>query len=278
MKLVVAVSGGIDSVVLLDELVRSGQHQLIVAHFDHGMRSDSSADARFVTHLAESYSLTHESRREELSGGSEELARERRYKFLFEVADRYQAKLVTAHHMDDLIETVAINLSRGTRWRGLAGMSDARIWRPFLNRTKSELKEYATEHRLEWVEDETNLTNAYKRNRLRAPLSRLSADDKKKIYDLWQSQIRLRDDIDDETRSGSLCINDRYSLIMLDDSVSREVVYSNILRSYNVSLLTNQLDYLLIAVKTGRPNTIWQISKQIQMKLTRRDAIIEQVE
>ena len=157
-------------------------------------------------------------------------------------------------------------------------MSDERIWRPFLNRTKSELKEYATEHRLEWVEDETNLTSAYKRNRLRSPLSSLSMADRLKIYELWQKQISLRNDIDEQTRLNDSLITNRYNLIMLNDDVARELVYSRVLRVCGVSLLTSQLDYLLIAVKTGRPNTIWQISGQIQMKLTKRDAIIERVE
>ena len=57
MKIIVAVSGGIDSVVLLDMLARSGEHELVVAHFDHGMRDDSAADARFVELLAAKYGL-----------------------------------------------------------------------------------------------------------------------------------------------------------------------------------------------------------------------------
>ena len=278
MKLVLAVSGGIDSVVLLDELVNSGQHQLIVAHFDHGMRADSMSDERFVAQLVKRYGLVYESRREELGGAGEELARDRRYKFLFEVANRHRAKLTTAHHMDDLIETVAINLSRGTRWRGLAGMSDARIWRPFLNRTKSELKEYATKHRLEWVEDETNLMDIYQRNRLRSPLSHLSLRDKQKIFELWQNQAKLRGEISQEAKLRSSFVSNRYYLTMISDEVARELVYANVLDNHGVSLLTSQLDYLLIAAKTGRANTVWQISKQIQMKLTKKNAIIERVE
>ena len=278
MKLIVAVSGGIDSVVLLDKLARSGRYQLIVAHFDHGMRQDSAADARFVAGLAKRHNLKFESRREELGKANEELARSRRYQFLFEIADEHGARLTTAHHLDDLVETVAINLTRGTRWRGLAGMSDARIWRPFLNRTKSELKEYATKHRLEWVEDETNLTDLYQRNRLRSPLSRLSLKDKQKVFELWQNQAKLRGEISQEAKLRSSFVSNRYYLTMISDEVARELVYANVLDNHGVSLLTSQLNYLLIAAKTGRADTVWQISKQIQMKLTKKNAIIERVE
>lgn len=278
MKLIVAVSGGIDSVVLLDKLARSGRYQLIVAHFDHGMRQDSAADARFVAGLAKRHNLKFESRREELGKANEELARSRRYQFLFEIADEHGARLTTAHHLDDLVETVAINLTRGTRWRGLAGMSDERIWRPFLGRTKSELKEYATKHRLEWVEDETNLMDIYQRNRLRSPLSHLSLRDKQKIFELWQNQAKLRDEIGQETKLRSSFVSNRYYLTMINDEVARELVYASVLDNHGVSLLTSQLNYLLIAIKTGRANTVWQISKQIQMKLTKKNAIIERVE
>src|SRR5690606_32014455 len=117
-KHVLAMSGGVDSVVLLHQYWQEqGSEGLVVAHFDHGIRTDSSADARFVEALAASYGIKFESRREELgSSASEAWARERRYHFLREVADSHQAVLVTAHHGDDLIETIAINLSRGTGW------------------------------------------------------------------------------------------------------------------------------------------------------------------
>ena len=79
-RYIVAVSGGVDSVALLDMLARLSDHELIVAHFDHGIRSDSAEDALFVSGLAEQYGLPFEMRREELgSNASEDLARTRRY-------------------------------------------------------------------------------------------------------------------------------------------------------------------------------------------------------
>ncbi|MFZ1301261.1 MAG: ATP-binding protein, partial [Candidatus Microsaccharimonas sp.] len=90
---IVAVSGGVDSVVLLDMLARASSRlpspgpQYIVAHFDHGIRDDSRDDAQFVKHLAETYGLVYESERVELGvGASEELARTKRYEFLRGVA------------------------------------------------------------------------------------------------------------------------------------------------------------------------------------------------
>ena len=107
MKYIVAVSGGVDSMVLLDMMVRAGAGELVVAHFDHGIRPDSHHDAAFVKKIAEQYGLPFESRREVLGEtASEALARERRYAFLRHVAKKHNAQIVTAHHLDDLVETV----------------------------------------------------------------------------------------------------------------------------------------------------------------------------
>lgn len=278
MDLVVAVSGGVDSVVLLDQLARNHQGRLTVAHFDHGMRQDSASDARFVAELARSYGLDYRLAREELAGAGEDRARTRRYLFLNQVASQASARLATAHHQDDLVETVALNIQRGTRWRGLACMSDDRIYRPLLKRTKSELMDYATRRRLEWVEDETNSQDIYQRNRLRKRLPSLPTGDQLKVAELRYDQLRLRTEIEREIRRGNFPVENRYFLTMIDGRVARELVYQLVLRQHGVSLLTKQLDYLLLAVKTGRSGSLWQITKQIQMKLTQKNATIERVD
>ncbi len=169
-KYVVAVSGGIDSVALLHMLVQDKELQLAVAHFDHGIRPESTEDAGFVEDLAHKYRLPIHSKREELGGkASEALARERRYKFLEEVLQKSGSKaIVTAHHQDDLIETALLNVLRGTKRRGLVSLqSTARIKRPLLGMTKREILDYAKENKLQWREDSTNQLLNYRRNQIR---------------------------------------------------------------------------------------------------------------
>ena len=271
MKVVVAVSGGVDSVVLLDMLAKKGEHELVVAHFDHGMRDDSASDARFVVALAERYGVPCEVCRESLDGASEERARFRRYAFLFSVAKRHGAKLATAHHVDDVVETVALNIVRGTRWRGLAGMSDERIWRPLTKRTKSELIEYALGERLEWVEDETNRQAVYTRNRLRQKLARLPRDQQLQIYQLWISQQVQRREISREIEQGHFPIFRRYFMTMVGKTVARELLYDAVLNRCGVSLLGRQLDYLWLAIKTGKVHTRWHIGQGVTVELGRED-------
>lgn len=275
---IIAVSGGVDSVVLLDVIARTGR-PLIVAHFDHGIRETSAADARFVKELAVRYGATFEMRREELGAGvSEELARERRYLFLLETARRHGGVIVTAHHQDDIVETVAMNLRRGTRWRGLSVMSDARLVRPLHGWSKRQILRYASSRRLEWIEDETNALDIYTRNRFRRKLNQqLSEQRRQRVYRLWKMQRALRGEIEDELSKFDDRISDRYFLTNIDKTVAFDLLYSYVLRRTGVSLMTRQLESMLIAIKTGRAGTTWQLGSRIVMKLTNRSVIINRV-
>jgi tRNA(Ile)-lysidine synthase len=112
---IVAVSGGVDSVVLL-HLLSKTDCKLVVAHFDHGIRHNSHDDAAFVKSLAASYGLAYEEEKANLGpSASEDTARKARYAFLRRVTNTYHAKAIaTAHHQDDVIETSIINILRGT--------------------------------------------------------------------------------------------------------------------------------------------------------------------
>lgn len=214
MKYVLAVSGGIDSVALLDMVANETDFRrlhfaaakfpddFIVAHFDHGIRgSQSHDDAEFVRQLAGRYGVRFVLGRGELTvDASEERARTARYQFLHQVCGDNDALLVTAHHRDDVIETVVMNLIRGTGWRGLAPMS-GEVIRPLTDFYKADLVQYALEHDLNWVQDQTNYSPKYFRNRVRMMLGAISGGDKDKLFALYSQQVQLRDAIDNELMS-----------------------------------------------------------------------------
>jgi tRNA(Ile)-lysidine synthetase-like protein len=173
---VVAVSGGVDSMVLLDLLIQKSRNKkdaqlhLIVAHFNHGIRPDSSEDESLVAEVAKRLSLPFEVGYGDFkTHASEEKAREQRYKFLEEVKTKHKAKgIITAHHEDDLIETAFINILRGTGPQGLSAMqNNLNIKRPLLGWSKKEVLSYAKENAIKWREDSTNQDPAYLRNYIR---------------------------------------------------------------------------------------------------------------
>lgn len=273
MKYIVAVSGGVDSVVLLDMLKKSGEHELIVAHFDHGIRPESAGDADFVTALAGMYGLRVETKREELGkGASEETARTRRYMFLREVAAREGATIVTAHHSGDVIETIAINLIRGTGWRGLAVLGDKTVERPLIKLSKRDIYEYATVHGLEWVEDETNATDAYLRNRVRRNIARLSQDTKRSVLEHWANQRELAAAIDLEVVR--LAGDSRYFLTMIDEACALELLRGE-LASHSLALTRPQRHRLLHAIKTARPGSSYEAGSNVIIEFTKREFIVK---
>lgn len=278
-KYVVAVSGGIDSVVLLDMLVRDKTHNLVVAHFDHGIRDDSSDDARFVEGLARRYGLPFYTKREELGkDASESIARARRYAFLSDIAREHQGTIVTAHHADDIIETIAINLTRGTGWRGLAVLNRAEIERPLLSLTKHEIRMYALANRLEWVEDSTNQTDLYLRNRLRLRIAReLTSAKRHVVTELWKRQRELRSEISSELAAfvKDNATYDRYFFIQVDVVVATEVLRHLVQHHSGLAPTRPQADRALIAIKTAKPGASFQIGGAVTLRFTERSLIVE---
>ncbi len=273
MKYIVAVSGGVDSVVLLDMLVKANGHELIVAHFDHGIRKDSAADARFVRALAERYGLPFETERVELGvSSSEETARSHRYDFLRRMAAKHSGRIVTAHHSDDLLETIAINLVRGTGWRGLAVLNDPSIERPLLGSSKAELYDYAVSQGLEWVDDVSNSSDVYLRNRIRKQIGRLDVEVQRRLATLRNEQCELAGAIATEVKQH--ITDDRYFLTMVAEPVALEVL-RGLLAGNEASLTRPQLRRMLIAIKMAPPGTIFQAGEGVEVRFSTRNFIVK---
>lgn len=263
MKYIVAVSGGVDSMVLLDMMVRAGERDLIVAHFDHGIRPDSHLDAAFVGDAAARYGLPFETRREELgAAASEALARERRYAFLRHLAKKHNATIATAHHLDDLVETVAINVTRGTGWRGLAAL-DSGVARPLIDTEKATLLNYAKHHGIAWRDDSTNASDAYLRNRLRRKTIDVTTDTKRELRALHAHQKALKAAIRSEVKQliGEGPWYSRYFLTHVQTNVALEC-----LREITKGKLTRpQLARALHAVKVAKPGSTFEAGAGIQL-------------
>lgn len=259
MKFILAISGGIDSVVLLDDFDAKHHGEYAVAHFDHGMRPSASTDAEFVRKKAEQLGARFYLDEGHLgASASEAEARDARYKFLREVAKKEGGEIVTAHHLNDLAETIAINLLRGTGWRGLAPFSND-ILRPFVfgenALTKFDIYKIASEKGLSFRQDPTNNEDKYLRNRLRERIfESFSASDYSKLAGLFGKQTKIRKEV--EKLVVEILPEDghfkRSWFFELDDDIAMEILRAGLARA-GASLTRPQLMDFLRAIREYMP-------------------------
>ncbi len=176
-KLLLAASGGIDSMVMVD-LFRKSNFEFAIAHCNFQLRAgESDADSDFLKAYAETNQIPFFSIRFDVKTFAQDFklsiqmaARELRYKWFHELLEKENYDyLLTAHHADDNLETFLINLSRGTGIEGLTGIpkhSD-RIVRPLLDFSRVEIQSYAEANQIQWREDSSNASDKYLRNKIR---------------------------------------------------------------------------------------------------------------
>lgn len=187
-----AVSGGADSVCMLHLLVRRAAEsgmRVCAAHYEHGIRGEEALrDAAFVERLCERLGVPLVTEHGDVPAyaaehhfGTEEAARELRYKFLADAAARMDCQYIaTAHNADDNAETMLFNLARGSGARGLGGIPARRdnIIRPLITVTRAEIEAYLVDNALDHIEDSTNAQDEYSRNLIRhavmPPLRRIN--------------------------------------------------------------------------------------------------------
>lgn len=287
--ILVGVSGGPDSVCLLHILHDLGC-RLIVAHLDHGIRSESSSEASFVRGFVEESGLDFFSETTDVLADAayrkksvEETARIARYQYLFRVANEVSADAVAVgHHADDQVETILMHMLRGSSLAGLRGMAFLALpnaWsdtiplvRPLLSTWRDEIDNYIREHDLATRMDSSNLDRTYYRNRLRHELIPYLETYNPKIRKLiWQTGFTLQDDYDlvsDKImQSWDYCVSEkqeahiRFSLSRLrsqPDGIKRHLLREAItslcpdLREITFELLLRAQSFILSPPESGQ--------------------------
>jgi tRNA(Ile)-lysidine synthetase-like protein len=265
---VVAVSGGVDSVVLLELLRQLPDIKLVVAHFDHGIREESEEDRLFVQMLAGQYGLPFVYMEGNLgAGASEAIARDARYEFLRQVMKATAANaIITAHHEDDLLETAILNILRGTGRKGLSSLKDTQdITRPLLTIPKKDIVAYAKDQGLTWREDSTNASTVYLRNYIRHKLMpHFDATSRQQLRHLIDSTAGANEEIDTilashlTLRPAADSLN-RHEFVMLPHEVSREFVAAW-LRAHGIRTFDKKtIERIVAAAKTYTPGKLIDI-------------------
>lgn len=194
---------------LLYFLLKKGEKP-ILAHLNHGLRGkESDLDEKFCQKIAKNEGLPFESKKISLTGsGIEEKARKARYKFLEEVRQKHKAKKIyTGHHLNDNLETVLLNFTRGTGLNGLTGIKTDKIDRPLLGVTKSEILEFLKKNKIPYRKDSSNLDNKFSRNRIRAEvipeLKKLNPNLEKTFKSTLENLKQIQNFLSSETPKGN---------------------------------------------------------------------------
>jgi len=192
--IVVGVSGGPDSMFLLDMLlkVKKDKHfVIIVAHVNHKLRIESDEEALFVENVAKDNKLIYEYMeiKEYNHDNLENDARVKRYDFFQDLVKKYEAKfLMTAHHGDDLVETVLMRLVRGSNIKGYSGfkrekqMSNYLLVRPLIKIKKVDILEYMGQNKLKFYKDASNDSMKYTRNRFRKKVLPILHEEQENVH------------------------------------------------------------------------------------------------
>lgn len=199
-KLLLAASGGIDSMVLI-HLLQQLSYPIAVAHFNFKLRAEESdGDAFFIQNYCqnnkillhaisfetEAYAVSHKV-------SIQVAARELRYAWFDQLLSKEGYDyLLTAHHLDDSLETFLINFSRGTGLEGLTGIPEqnGKIMRPLLVFSRKEIEEYAAENSMQWREDSSNYSDKYLRNKIRHQIAPLFKDLNPNFLDSFQNTLK----------------------------------------------------------------------------------------
>ena len=275
---VVAVSGGVDSMALLDVLAKQPEVKLIAAHFDHGIRDDSYYDRQLVQQTAEKHGIPFVFHEGKLGPGtSEDIARKARYAFLHEVRRASGARAVlTAHHHNDALETATLNLLRGTNRKGLTALrSHINVHRPLLHVSKNDIRRYAQDQGLLWREDSTNTDTRMLRNYIRHKvLPRLDPEDQKRLGEIITKMRQINQELDEQllhylhlqTVGGTI---DRKHFNKLPHSVAREVIAAWLRQQGVRDFDQKTIERLTVAGKTFHPGAVVEAQKGIKMRIHR---------
>lgn len=267
-KIVIGVSGGIDSMVLLN-ILHNLKYNIVIAHVNHNVRIESNDELLFVKNYANTLNIPFETttlpKIENTNFEAE--ARRLRYEFFFDVARKYNCqKIATAHHLDDLFETILMRISRGSNLYGYGGIKpnidygNISIIRPLLCINRSEIKSYQEENNIPFMEDSSNSNNLYTRNRFRHNIIPLLVKENPSIYEniyryskqMYQAFDYIRkESIKLYSKNKGEVINDEFKT--LSDAVKLDYL-SYILEENDIPCSYNKLNEIKDMLLNDKPN------------------------
>ena len=284
---VIALSGGPDSMALLNiliELRKEKNINIVCAHVNHNLRIESENEKVFVEEYCKKNNIIFEYMKIEKydNGFSEVEARSKRYEFFDYIVNKYNSKyLLTAHHADDLIETILMRIGRGSNLKGYSGFSikskrkNYNLLKPLIYYTKSEIMLYLEKNNIPYVIDNTNLKDEYTRNRYRHNILPYLKEEYKDVHEKYlkfSETLNMYNDyvegvVESEIKNvyinNELIINKFLKLDkLIQDRVLKNILYS--IYGDDITLVTDSnVNEIMKIIMLNKPNISLNLPKNI---------------
>ena len=274
---VLALSGGVDSMVLFDLLLKC-DYKVVVAHVNHHKRLESEIEENFIRDLAnknncplEVLHFYHEKENFQAE------AHEKRYDFFKKVAIKYNSStIITAHHYADNLETIIINIIRGSNLYGYGGISDVvcrediKIIRPLINVKKEEIYEYARNNNVTFFEDSSNKSDEYLRNRIRhhiLPILENENPNLKESISNYSNQVQeafqyiRSSSVKYLTENENKIVVNSFNLLAL---IVKKDIINYICEQNGILSTENKINDILNLIQNPKPNLVYDLNNDYQ--------------
>lgn len=294
-NIIVSVSGGADSMVLLNLLISLKTEfdlNIICTHFNHKKRAASEIEFEYLKNycldkdiIFEGYEFEYTE--SELSSNFQSVAREKRIKYLMQIAKKYKSKLIfLGQHGDDQIETILYKISRGSSIRGYSGIRDVYInnnimfIRPLLNYTKDDIYAYCETNNIKYFEDESNMEDAYFRNRIRKNIIPSFKKESQNIHLKFNQFSNILNDIQDYfEKLSEKYIKNNVSILgnkikfendsfnKLHISLKRHILVKLVTDQFiNVELDFNKINDMILFIENNKGSKKMSLSNEVFLK------------
>lgn len=272
--LIVSLSGGVDSMVLTELLLKK-QYNILCVHFNHKKRKESDQEEESIRKYCKKNNILLETYTVKIDNPKnfQSDARSFRYKTLKDVCKKYNTKyILTAHHFDDLFETIIFKMMRGSNLKGYSGISlitksidNFTFIRPLINYQKAELENYASQNKIKYFTDKSNFTLSYTRNKIRhlviPSIKKISNNLKEQIIGYSKKLNNAYNFISKLANNFINEYNDKFLIsdfIKLDIAIKEEVI-AILLNKYNVKVKYNLINEIIDNIENAKPNIIKKI-------------------
>ena len=271
-SIVIGVSGGPDSMCLLQALIQIKEkkklnYKIYVAHINHGLRKEADGETKYVQDFCAKNNIECFVKKENVEKiakeqkiGTEEAGRELRYGFFEEIKNKTKSnKIAIAHNLNDKVETILMNIIRGTGTNGLTGIEPIRnnlYIRPLIEIERKEIEKYCEENKLEPKIDKTNFENIYTRNKVRNLLiPYIKKEFNPNIVDAIDKLSKISTE---EQNYLNKLVNNIYSNLLLEENINKEAKHNQIildLKKFNTQDLVIKRKIILYTIRKVYGNT-----------------------